>query len=534
MLSTWRTTTDCVIYVRLSTGERKNTRQRSIPDQVKLSTAAAEKLGYRVIRVYQDGRSRGVRRQGLHDMLSDLEAEDNVGAVFIWSDTRLWGHPEQQQYLLGKMKLMGVRCFDSHGTEWKNDTPIDKLRSSLSAMLSEYETGLTAERIRELAISRAREGELLQRPPFGMKVTKHLEGEKMVSTWSVDASAMATVRRLYREFAGGKFVYQIAKDLNAEGVATPGGQTNWSPTNIRRTIDNPFYIGHIFYNRTATVWEIDPVTGDKLKHIVLRPDEDVIESASPLGVVLAEDPGDPDSVAEAKALWEECQKRRDRAGRERAPRIYDHRPLDGLVHCDRCGGAMHPRRFGNKLASGERTPNFDYRCSHKANFGTRCDKSHTMAENKIFRLLAAGVMEEEASASENPTVQWMRPTNRDVVAEVRSLEATLERATSAVNRVHTTNEAGGYPDPAIFADRLAATMAAQEEARLDLEAAQQEDLPEGDVEPTVLTGEERELLLEILPLLRDSTVDIGIRAEKAREVFRDIRINHPRIFVELR
>ncbi len=532
-VATWRDTTDCVIYARLSTGERKNTRQRSIPDQIKLCTAAAERLGYRVVRVYQDGRSRGVRRQGLHDMLADLETMTNIGAIFIWNDTRLWGHTEQMRYLLMKLKLCGVQTFDSSGYNWNIDTPMDKLRSSLSAILSEYETGMTSSRIYDVYKERAADGEILQRPPYGVQVIKTAEGDKIISTWQIDPDAIVVVRRIFQEFASGKFVYAIARDLAAEGIETMTGLPNWSASNIRRLIDNPFYVGRLLWNRTKTEWEIDPVTGDKLKKIAYRDDEDIIEAASPLGCVLAEDPTDSDSVAEAKALWAACQERRSERGRERQERIHEHRPLDGLIRCARCGGRMHARQFGHKLASGERNPNYDYRCSHKANFGTRCSKSHTMAENKIFKLILAGVMEDEVAASTNPVVTWVKPRDLDRQTEVRQLRLALERAERAVAKVNETNEAGGYPTVDMFKERLLAVMASEEEARLDLAAAETDGDDDHEVQPVPLTGEERDLLLEVLPRLRNPAIDIDIRMAEARGLFKVIRIDNPRIEVEL-
>jgi DNA invertase Pin-like site-specific DNA recombinase len=453
----------------------------------------------------------------------------NVGAVFIWSDTRLWGHSEQQRYLLFKFKTAGVRNFDSYGKEWKDDTPMEKLTNMFSAGLSEYETGMTSKRISDLFESRAADGEILQKPPFGMKVIKKLDqdGEALVSEWLIDEPAMAIVRRIFKEYSEGVGFYEIAMRLQAERIKTPKGLKNWSPSNIRRTLDNQFYIGVVIYNRTTTIWEIDQITGDKLRRVAHRPEEEWIISDSPHGCILADDPFNSDSVAHALWLFERCQEKRNSVGRERSARIYDNRPMDGLIICDRCTQKMQARRVGNKLASGERAKTFDYRCPHRANFGSGCSSSHTMMENKLFRLIRNELTAQLEDESTNLVEVIPQQTAR---RNVNLLEQTVARAQAAVDKVHETNEEGGYRTPAVFASRIEIV-----ETKLEIAEAELAEVRNSvDMTPAhKLSGERIHELLELLDLLADDSIDIDLRRRAAANLIRDIRVNNPRVKVRL-
>ena len=88
-------------------------------------------------------------------------------------------------------------------------------------------------------------------------------GERLVN----DAEAVV-VRRIFREFAGGKSPRAIAKALNAEGVPGPDGR-QWRDTTIRGQVDrgtgilnNSLYVGRLEWNRCSYIK--DPKTGKRI------------------------------------------------------------------------------------------------------------------------------------------------------------------------------------------------------------------------------------------------------------------------------
>ncbi|MFX9729507.1 recombinase family protein, partial [Acinetobacter baumannii] len=74
----------------------------------------------------------------------------------------------------------------------------------------------------------------------------------------------AIVRRIFTEYAAGRSPVAIARQLNAEGIPGPRGNS-WRASTIRpdRTrgngmLSNRLYVGQLIHNRTSKV--IEPVT----------------------------------------------------------------------------------------------------------------------------------------------------------------------------------------------------------------------------------------------------------------------------------
>ncbi len=148
------------------------------------------------------------------------------------------------------------------------------------------------------------------------------------------------MRRIFEAFAVGKSPRAIAHELNAEGVAGPGGRP-WGDTTIRghalrRTglLHNELYIGKLVWNKQRYVK--DPVTGKRLA----RPNPEsawIVQDVPALRII-------------AQPLWDRVQARL--AGIREAPRVQkalarkfwlDRRPkhlLTRLVHCGACGAPL--------------------------------------------------------------------------------------------------------------------------------------------------------------------------------------------------
>jgi site-specific DNA recombinase len=148
------------------------------------------------------------------------------------------------------------------------------------------------------------------------------------------------VLRVFRDFAAGKAIAALVKELNEEGVPcrrTPGRA--WSPSTVSRILKSEKYIGRWLWNRTET--RRDPPTGRKRRfnkpasewHVVQREEVRIV----------------PQEVWDrVVARWQEIDrtwpKRRGQRGFEGQQRSYveTHPPhlLSGLLRCGACGGAM--------------------------------------------------------------------------------------------------------------------------------------------------------------------------------------------------
>ena len=78
----------------------------------------------------------------------------------------------------------------------------------------------------------------------------------------IDSSEATVVRRIFEDFANGKSIKVIVRELNREGVR--GRRSlgrGWSPATVSRILKNEKYVGRWTWNRTET--RRDPITGRK-------------------------------------------------------------------------------------------------------------------------------------------------------------------------------------------------------------------------------------------------------------------------------
>lgn len=60
------------------------------------------------------------------------------------------------------------------------------------------------------------------------------------------------VKRIYREYLGGKSYYQIGQELSADGFRTEAGNDYWLPSTLKKILTNEKYIGDALLQKTIT------------------------------------------------------------------------------------------------------------------------------------------------------------------------------------------------------------------------------------------------------------------------------------------
>lgn len=525
-----RTGRDCYVYVRVSAGEHV---QLSMPGQISIATRRAEAEGYRVIKVFRDEKSRGVRRDDLHAMFAAADANPNIGAIFFWDYRRVWGHQEQYRRINARAMFAGYRLVDSKGKDHTSETALELFVNSMQSNVSELETGTVGERAWDMNSEKVREyNQIVSRLPLGCVSIPYLDdrGKKRHRHEVVEAD-MAIVRRIFTEYADNAPTYRIAERLLADGIVTSKGKRTWSVAGIRAIIDNKFYIGIIQWNRTGGHWSMDDL-GDKIRRTRARHESEHLTGVSPLGVILAENPSDPESVAAAVKLFEDCQAMRDRKGRERPPRKYPPGVLDGLVYCGRCDKRMHRVRMSHRDATGNRTLKFLYACPYRSNVGNGCSRTHTMSERQVFVRLDALLGERGEEGTDTPAVVTWRPASQKPAEAERALrdaETQVARRRLASEKVEEAWQAGVYElaEYKGHREQAAASLAAATTAR-DLAAAAIGRQP---IVVERLEGNAAELLGELIELLQDEAIPLDARRAAAARHFEHIRIDNPRIEV---
>ena len=173
--------------------------------------------------------------------------------------------------------------------------------------------------------------------PYGYKWSatpvrevKNSKGEvKLVRDLMHDDPAAAIVRRIFREFVGGKKQMTIARDLRKEKV--PARKTEWQQATISHMLKNPIYVG-----RVRTKGE--------------------------------ERPGNHKAIIDEKT-WDAAQQlltTRSKGGRQV---VGKHLFTNATLTCGRCGGPMYPH-----------SPTDVYFCNNRARDAESCDQPRVKRE----------------------------------------------------------------------------------------------------------------------------------------------------------
>jgi DNA invertase Pin-like site-specific DNA recombinase len=460
-----------VAYTRISTDPL---RQDSLASQQDLMQDLADELGLELSFVYTDHESRGVERPQMEKMYRETLADEGISHLLCWDLHRLWENAQQAGRLMRHVNGNGITLMDAERNEVTDMTARGRREVASKTAASQEEIERTRERILQTQPVRARKGQILTRPVYGTRAVKEYDYDlkKIVKEHVVDEVEIAVVREVFRRYASGEAAYRIAIDLNDRGVRTKGFEkaqekgrtTQWTAVNLRRMMDNRFYIGELAWNKTFGEW-VQDANGNKHRFVWPSTEDQVIKTASPLGCILADDPQNPESVVEAMRLFDKVQAVKSSKGRERSKKKYDDRVMAGMVTCGRCGYKMAARRFGHKLADGSRTKAFDYRCHHKTSANNGCQTSHTMTEGRIFAALETLF---NGEATDRP-VMWKVQAEDVLDNEVRIARSKKAVVDAQRNLAHINElaEAGFY-------DSVADAVAAKKKARATLAAAEEE------------------------------------------------------------
>lgn len=305
-----------VIYARFSSDLQND---KSIDDQVALCREVCQREGFKVVATFSDRAISGasvINRPGYQNLMRAAEAKsfdvlvaEDVDRVFR----------DQGDYHAARKRLdfLGIGVHTATGK-------VGKLEGSLRAMMGEmYVDNLRLHVIRGLE-GVVRSGRHAGGKAYGYRPVLGRPGELEI----VEEQA-EIVRRIFKEFAGGKTARDIAGGLNADKIEPPSG-LRWNASTIHGNVQrgsgillNELYVGRIVWGKVSMIK--DPSTGRR----VSRPNPATKHrraDAPHLRIVDDE-------------IWAAAQSRR-RTPTETKPKFRVARLLSGLLRCPACGGGM--------------------------------------------------------------------------------------------------------------------------------------------------------------------------------------------------
>lgn len=211
---------DLIGYLRVAPRERSDERP-SIDAQRAAIAAAASDRGWTVSRYEQDVRSgRSMRRPGLHNALESCLAGDAAGVVVARLDRLTYSVADLAQ--LVSRAVDGRFAIVSLDPTWDL---ADERGASVGAILTEAARW---------------------QPPAIAKPARALGGRRPGRPSSTPAGVAERIRDLRGQ---GMTLQAICDTLNAEGVPTPRGGSEWRPTSLRSVL------------RAEPVGELSPIDG---------------------------------------------------------------------------------------------------------------------------------------------------------------------------------------------------------------------------------------------------------------------------------
>ena len=113
--------------------------------------------------------------------------------------------------------------------------------------------------------------------PFGYRKVYVQDGAKTRPKLEPDSPADAVVKRIFDMALQGKSSLDIAKALNAEGVASPKGK-QWLKSTVHTTLNNETYTGAVVWGVSAKVREksVELSVHQPVSH---GPDDDLLLAA---------------------------------------------------------------------------------------------------------------------------------------------------------------------------------------------------------------------------------------------------------------
>lgn len=331
------------IYLRLSVDDGDNVESNSIGNQRKICLAFLEaepelKLG----QIYVDDGHSGMnfKRPGFQAMLSDLKSK-KVNCVIVKDVSRLGRHyimtSEYVERIFPEMEVRLI-CINDDYDSANPQSDRESLLMPFKLMMNDTYVKDTARRIRSSIHAKMSSGSYL--PASGSVPYGYLRSPES-GTYKVDLETAPIVQHIFALRAQGMAFNSIAKQLNADGIPSPGkirydrGLTHaekyrnalWIRGTIRKITGDAVYLG----SRTHGKMGRDRLGGNKKQ----RPAEawQIIPGAH--AAIISQEVFD--QVQEVNRI------ERERRGslQKRGDPALDYREIfRGKVFCGNCGARM--------------------------------------------------------------------------------------------------------------------------------------------------------------------------------------------------
>lgn len=228
-----------------------------------------------------------------------------------------------------------------------------------------------------------------------------------------------TVLRIYREYLAGIPVPQICRELEADGITTKRGSSQWRPNAVLGILKNEKYTGNAILGKT---FKPDVLSKRRMKNTGQSPMY-YAENTHP--AIITQEMFD---MAQA-----EMQRRRDEKDTSVGSSRYTSKyPLSGLLVCGTCGHRL--RRHVRTVGSGKRVAAWG--CTNRISNGRSACDSHHINEDVLERTIRAAFdgMDDVLDVVEESCVEVLEVDNHVELEQVQQDIIAIQEAVLALHK----------------------------------------------------------------------------------------------------
>jgi site-specific DNA recombinase len=418
-----------VVYTRYSTDKQ---RKASTADQFRICTGRISAERWTLHRHYSDQEISGAISARPDYLRMQEDAARKEFQILVVDDlSRLGRDHVEQERLIRRFEFAGIRIIavtDGYDSQ-------SKARKVIRGMLG-MRNEMQLDQIRA-QVHRGLTGQALQKRSagglsYGYRPVPIFLGDRIDGFGrEIHPERAEIVREIFKRFADGDSLREIANDLNARGVAPPGASwkrseinTNrvWRISAIQAMLGNEIYVGRYIWNRSR--WELNPDT-EKRQRFERPQSEWIVHDLPALQIV------DP-------PLWDRVQSRMRyrsqayRPGSGGKPKYL----LSGLLRCGMCGapfviGMHQPIRYACST----------FKHAGESVCANRLRVAKDLAEEKILAPIVNELLSDKAvELAVNHIQRLVQEHATTVVQDTRSVE--LSRIDAEIAELDRLQAAG--------------------------------------------------------------------------------------------
>lgn len=390
-------------YARVSTEkeEQEDSFERQVEHYTKMIQTNPK---WSFVEAYADPGITGTKadkRPNFMRMIDDCRA-GKIKKVLVKSVSRFARNTVDALTYIRELKDLGVSVyFESENIDTM--TPGGDVLLTILAAMAEQESRTISANIKWAYQKKFEKGEVTINTGLMLGYEKAGKTEDGRTQYRIIEEEAAIVRRIYREYIGGKTITQISQGLREDGLVSKRGCSTWCSNTITNILKNEKYAGNAVLGKT---YKPDVLSKKRFKNDGSKSPMYYAENTHPAII-------DEETFELAKEEMERRQNDKQKAvGRSRYSSKY---PFSGILVCGNCGSRL--RRHLRKVGSGKRVPAWG--CANRIINGRAVCDSHHVNEDVLQRTYLAALQtmvdgsEEIIEAIEKSAASEMR-TDTDI------------------------------------------------------------------------------------------------------------------------